>query len=279
MANVPTVQVIYNDKGNPVCSARIHSCRSCGYRFLGHDKIVICPVCGENRQCLTEVEQSGERCRLHGGNSAIGFASGQWKHGRYSKHMPNRLLPDYMDAVRDKNLLALRHDIALVDTRMNDLIGRIDIGDSGSIWEKAKEEFRSFRVATAHNDGAAVRLHLNELDKLLDQGLQDFSIWQDIMRLLEHRRKLVETEMRRLDRLHQFMTAEEAQALMLAVGEAIKRHVKDTQVLGEISRDLGRLMATRSSGVPATDDIQADLELADILSVSEPGDGQDLPAP
>ena len=62
------------------------------------------------------------------------------------------------------------------------------------------------------------------------------------MGLMETRRKRTETEMRRLEKMRQFITAEQVNMLMTAIGEAAKRIIKDPKVLNEFTTELIRLL-------------------------------------
>ena len=60
--------------------------------------------------------------------------------------------------------------------------------------------------------------------------------------LVEQRRKLVESERRRLVELQQTITVERALVLVGAIAGIIKAHVKDRAMLAAISADLERLV-------------------------------------
>src|SRR5688572_15172438 len=81
-------------------------------------------------QCAQPAMPNG-RCRLHGGKTPRGIASANFKHGRYSSALPDRLVGRYLQAVSDPELIALHHDIALVDAFISDVLPRLDAGESG----------------------------------------------------------------------------------------------------------------------------------------------------
>ena len=62
------------------------------------------------------------RCRWHGGKSLRGAEHPMAKHLRYSKYLPEALLARYQEARDDPQLLELRDEIALVDSRLIQLI-------------------------------------------------------------------------------------------------------------------------------------------------------------
>lgn len=135
-------------------------------------------------------------CYHHGGKTPSGIAAPSFRTGRYSKHLPTRLLATYEDAKRDPNLLVLQDELALVDARI------------------------SF---------------------LLSNPNQSEDTWEEIRNLIEQRRKLVESERKRLVELQQVVTADQAMLLIRAVVASVREHVRDPAILRAITEDLARL--------------------------------------
>ena len=71
-----------------------------------------------------------ERCSKHGGKSLAGIASPRFTSGRSSVVLPTRLAARYHEAHADPQLLAIWDDVALVDARIADVLGRVDSGES-----------------------------------------------------------------------------------------------------------------------------------------------------
>jgi hypothetical protein len=255
MGSTADIEVIYNENGQPLCSARKKHCRNpdCGYDFPKGMKEYACPQCGTDRRCREPVKVAGKRCYYHGGASPVGIASPNWRNGRHSLYMPARLSQRYLQAVGDPELLAVRDDIALVDSRVSDLLERIEKGEAGKLWTEAQEEYKAFRQASARADPQDTREHLAKLDAILGRGVAEFAAWDELGRWLEQRRRLVETEMRRLQKLQQFLTAEQAQMLVVAVGEVVKRHVKNPDTLQAVARDLAGLLSAGTGCGAAAD--------------------------
>ena len=130
-----------------------------------------------------------------------GIASPSFKHGRYSKVLPKGLSTHYLRAQEDRDLLALREEVALVDARVAELLER----------------------ATTKRAGDRV--------------------WAALEPLINQRRKLVESESRRMKDLHQMITLERAYALVAAYIAVVQRHVTDRAVLTLISEEFSRLTA------------------------------------
>lgn len=204
-------------------------------------------------QCQAKNKKTGEQCRrravtgkqvcqVHGGVSLSGPASGTFKTGRYSKVLPVRLAARYQEAASDPDLLALREDIALLDSRLADVLGRVDTGEAGSLWRLARDEFATLDAAIKDSDAKALTASMGRLRGLLGKGVSDYAAWGEIGDLLEQRRKLVESERKRLVELQQMMTTEQAMTLVAALGNIIRTHVTDRTTLQAISAELTNLL-------------------------------------
>ena len=95
-------------------------------------------ICGAKtrggKPCRQSPIEGRTRCRIHGGATPRGFDHPLTKTGRYSKHLPTRLLADYEAALADPNLLSAREDIAKLTARQADLLRRVDSGEAGALW-------------------------------------------------------------------------------------------------------------------------------------------------
>jgi hypothetical protein len=176
------------------------------------------------------------RCRHHGGLTPRGFALPQTKTGRWSKDLPTRLASRYAAALADGDLLALRDEVGILDMRLGELLSRVDSGEAGGLWRSLRDAKATF---LADRDNTS----LMTLLALIDRGAGEASTWREIFDVIEQRRKVVESERKRLVEMHQMMTTEQAMLLLAAVTDTIRRHVTDRDALGAISRDISGLLA------------------------------------
>lgn len=204
------------------------------------------------RECGAKTRQGGVckqpalpngRCHYHGGKSLAGLASPTYQTGRYSKVLPARLAGRYAEAQADAALLELRDDVALVDARLADLLGRVDTGESGALWQ-ALQALR-LDVITYKRAGDTVKTAeaLNVLLDLVGQGHADYRAWAEIGGVIEQRRKLVESERKRLVEMQQTLTVERAMLLIGAISGVIKAHVHDRTTLAAIGRDIESIIS------------------------------------
>lgn len=195
------------------------------------------------QQCKSSAVLGTTKCAMHGGKSLKGIASATFKTGRYSKFLPTRMQERYQESINDNDLLELRTSVALVDARLEDLIRRVDTGESGQAWGEARKTLAVLREAMSSGDVPLANAAMKELDRIIARGLSDYAAWSEIGNSLEQRRKLVESERKRLVEMQQFISHERALLLIGSITEIIRHNVTDRQVLNAISLDLVRLMS------------------------------------
>ena len=214
-------------------------------------------------QCTATVRRTGERCRrravtgynvcqVHGaGSPKKGRPGGRpIIHGRYSKKLPERLREKYEESRSDPELLALRDELALCDTRLEDLLGRVDSGESGAAWVNARKCLDAFLKEFYDDEGKHVNERLGDLRDAIQKGLDDYAAWGEIQILLEQRRKIVESEQKRLVAMQAVITVEKAMLLFGAITDVIKRNVTDRAQLAAISHELAGLLEKQRKEEP-----------------------------
>lgn len=127
------------------------------------------------------------KCRMHGGKTPRGIGSVHWRGRGYSKDLPTRLFDRMQRALEDPELLSSRSEVALLDARLGEL------------------------AATLPDEPADL----------------DSATWQNLLGLIEQRRRLVETERRREEVLQLNMTAQQALAFVHALMAAVVECVTD----------------------------------------------------
>jgi hypothetical protein len=182
---------------------------------------------------------------MHGGRTLMGLAAPRLKTGRYSKFLPTRLAADYERAAHDPELLALSHELAVVDVRIKDLLSRVDTGEAGELWHHAGAAWHTFKHAQAEDRPLMQARAAVELDRLLEQAVGDYAAWHDIIQFIEQRRKLVESEAKRLVAMQQIMTKEEAMLWLGTLVAILKLHIADRETLQKISLDITALVSNR----------------------------------
>jgi hypothetical protein len=204
-------------------------------------------------QCSAKSKRSGQQCQKaamhgrrvcyhHGGKSLVGAASGTYRHGKYSKVLPTRLAARYAESLANPALLSLKDDLAVCESRLADLLQRVDTGASGALWQALTQASAAFRTAMAAGDIPAMRDHVVAMHDLIQHGSADHATWQEIQRLWETRCRLTQAEVKLLMTQQQMVTTEQLMVYFGMITETIRQAVlthadaaTGRAILGDIS--------------------------------------------
>lgn len=202
-------------------------------------------------RCGAQAITGRDKCRFHGGKSLRGPAHPNWKGGRYSKFVPERMRERYEASLNDPETLHLLEQLALLDARLNDVLVRVDSGESSRAWKAALDAMTKYEEAAALQDPDAQALAWRELKKAINAGRADWETWEDVRTLIRDRKAIAESERRRKVEEHQMIAVEQAQAIMLTLIEAVRRNVDDRRVIAEIVREFDRIAYFAGKGTPS----------------------------
>lgn len=195
------------------------------------------------QQCKAHAITGSTKCRIHGGMTPKGIASPNFRHGRYSKSLPDRLVSRYQDSLSDPELLNLTDEIALVDSRLAELVNRQDSKASAKVWNELVEGYNNLAYAFDRNDTKRMKTILIDIGKVVLQAEYDYRNWDEIRALIDQRRQLVESRRKHLIEMQQMLKVEDAMTLVAALLSSIKEHIKDKNALNAISADIRRLIS------------------------------------
>lgn len=233
------------------------------------------PPPGWNGQCLSKAHRTGEqcrnralppttRCKRHGGMSLRGPAHPRFKHGRDSSLM--QALPKHMREVFGKtmkrdDLVHLRGEISLLEAREVELLQQLQGGGSEEFWKKIRKlrhehdelcrdlEDRRSGAGGEKWDQEAIDRAQSKIDRvteqillMIDTGAHDAGVWREILEAVEMRRRLSDTERRRLEMLQAFLTPDQAMAFALHLVAIVRDVVEDKRQLSAIVARVQQLL-------------------------------------
>lgn len=183
------------------------------------------------------------RCYDHGGPTPSGPESANWKTGEHSRYTlkDKELQAKYMQALEDQNLLSLREDVALVDVKIAEIVETIHEPAS---WDEAYGAFERLRLAVTQKDAGRMTEALNDLEKPFDSFKGEKAAWDDLLRILENRRKLVESERKRMVELQQYVAVERIMGFVNSLQEILHRNVNDPDKRRVIATEIRRLVGS-----------------------------------
>lgn len=204
----------------------------------------------DGTQCKAVAIHGRKFCRVHGGKSPAlvgplnpawkgGVSSDKLRLGRWADKVPGQLKADYIEALRDPEILSLQDEIALVNTRIGEVLktatAYIDPQELLTI-------VAALGSAMAAGDKGLMTAHFNALQTLASQHGNSERAWAYAMKLTDRRRSLVESEQRRLVQNNMFMAREQVQRYAATIVEIVTRHVHDRATLMAIGADVKTLM-------------------------------------
>lgn len=193
------------------------------------------------KPCNNPAVRGSTKCRMHGGNSRKGIASGTFKHGGYSQHLPTSLQSAF-DQFRDDPLaVALREELALLRTRTTELLARLTTGESGSLWTDLHTVQASLASAVATGDQAAISQASASLASLTAAAGRTEETWAQLQEAVASITKTVSAEARRQHDAAETVTRAELQAVIVAICSVIRDHVTDPQTLRAVADGIRRL--------------------------------------
>jgi hypothetical protein len=194
-------------------------------------------------QCKKTAEPGSTKCRMHGGATPRGPALPQYIDGRASKYaLPARLADRYKEAMADPDLLSLRPAVAVYDARLGELFARLDTGESGGAWKALAERMVDVNMAIKAGDFDALNTGLREVTRIIKEGAAEEAAWSEIRQTFEARRRVGETEQKRLAVLNQFISAEQMMGMLAECQRIIARYVDEPEKRRSLARDFEQLV-------------------------------------
>jgi len=252
------------------CARKIRRCNAnrniggCAYHYTKEDiDLVDCPACGRSRLCRNPKAKGLQTCYHHRRNSKANLIPlPEIQEGKYNIR-DKGLFANYVRARNDKELLELKDLIAVIDARINVLLGKLDNRESSKVWEDLETAYkelnntyatidttiRKFTIALQQKDQAGINKHLQDLlaltsvglptdlNTLIKQGSKDWDTWSDIFRTIEQRRKLTDSEIKRNVALHNVITIERLMKHYDMIYNSLSTHIKDRKLLALIGQD------------------------------------------
>lgn len=187
--------------------------------------------------------RTDRKCYMCGGATPSGVASANFKHGKYSKALPPKLREKYELALNDEELTTLGREIALIDAQLQERLEKVYSGETREWWSVVRSLFRDLETALNLPDSDDTReaqiIHAVEcLGASIESGATHFNAYETIDRMLEQRRKLVETENKRLEKLDQTITSTQAMTIISLLVDTVNRCVRDEEDKKRLAQEI-----------------------------------------
>ncbi len=189
--------------------------------------------------CTNRPVQGRTTCRMHGGASPRGKNHPSFTTGRYSKHVPARLMESYVEALQDPDLIDASSSVALLDARVCELLG--DSG-GGRAWRDGERLHRELSAAIAKGSEPEAAAALGALGEHLAEGAAEARLWREIRETLDDRRRQVDVQRRLLETRGQLIAASRVVALLAGIEDVVHGVVRDRAARERVAHGIQALL-------------------------------------
>jgi hypothetical protein len=213
----------------------------------------ICGAANRAGEPCKRAPMKNGRCSKHGGMTPVGVASPHFKHGKYSKYLPQRLKTTFDEAIKQESGTMLDHsaEVALYNSRLVELISALDTETASEqvlkirrLWQEFNRLNRAAATSRANQEKLGPRLAVLvlELDDAIERAAEDWMIWKDVDAVVNQSVKLGKYEMERLEKAHRMVATEHVLGLFTELMQLVREHVSDESALRAIQRGMTDLI-------------------------------------
>jgi hypothetical protein len=235
----------------------------------------------DGNRCRNPVRTGWNVCPFHGAGRELKPGGKPPTTGRFSKHLPTRFLEEYEAQLNDPEYLTLTNEMALVDSRVAELLTMLDGADTRVAWAKIRGVAYQLSVMSAmpanttiEEFKAAIDTQKQALYEAIAIRTQDHELWDSIKDMVEQRRKLADTERRRILDARKYLTLTEANAMLAFVVDAVMKNVSSGKERLAIAEQFKKLNSGSVSLLPQPQNTEAELE-PDIIDMEMEDDIQE----
>lgn len=212
-------------------------------------------------------------CFRHGGKTLVGPMAPTYTHGLYSKYLSTQAQEMFRD-MGGHNILDLSDDVRLLISLVQDVMKKVEVGESGQRWKDVRNVFRELddaqRKATAAQEAGALDEAKREgeraneayrkLGELVRQGQIDWQGRTELVDLVAKKAKIVESQRKSLLEARQLLALQDVRsmcrAIFMSVMSAVEDAVNDPAIRSDIrtraSSEFARLIAPRDPKLVST---------------------------
>jgi len=181
--------------------------------------------------------------------------------GASSSFPLTRLAAKYRQMATDGRVLSNRQAIDIVDTRIVQLLERIDVDDAPDRMEKLVALWAEYTQAHDSSRTAEEGIARIKLDNEFEKAYHDYAAWKQMFEALDLRKRMVEGEIKILTQIKAIITAEDAYELSAKMLAAVMHVVNDdprkmkqvqyefARIIGEVGDDVAKRLAEDDAGV------------------------------
>lgn len=197
-------------------------------------------------------------CYHHGAKSPVGAGSATFKDGTRSKYsvvFTGDALEHYERAAEDPRYIELRDEINVLDVLFFEELSRARVGEGGVLWEEIGRVWTRFQEAQPTKDTTTAGRCLGRMGEIIEEGVGRHAAQEVALDIAERKRKLTETERRRIVEEGQAISQVKAMSLVgsivALVRESVAGEENERRILARFHSGVARLVhqdVARNSG-------------------------------
>lgn len=202
-------------------------------------------------RCKNPCVTGSTKCRLHGGKSPKGIESPNFKHGRFSSHLPTKLGAIYEDIENDLELNILSRNMRLREAFIRQNLAHIeDAPDAAQAWNDLRKELDNLTAHFSNEDYGKVAISLDKLGRMVDERQLYHQSVAEIRKDLNEQRNDTTAKAAITLKGENAVSASEVMAFVGAIMNLISTTVSNAEERGAIYNAIERLTSTseRSTG-------------------------------
>lgn len=214
---------------------------------LGHQAVRCQGILSSGLQCSAPALSGVDLCRVHGGllqKREVGrVKEGQYKEGKAQRYKirDENLNSIFQQSMEDPELLSLRSSVALIETRIVELVKELQTDATQNTWANLKESVRDLQTCRKYKDSKGYLKALQRVEDLVEQGAGIQERWNALFQAIDRKKEVSQAEWKRLLSLRAVMTADRALELVTLITDAVLRQVRDPQVRGNICVEVQKI--------------------------------------
>lgn len=185
---------------------------------------------------------------MHGGNAARGKAHYNYKDGSRSRYQPTSQLNElYERAKRDTDLRDLSDDLALTTALINDRLQSLETMGGIDFFNDLSKTANALRKAHSQQDLDEIYHIASLIDGMANKGKSHLSQLDMMLKLIEQRRKLSDSQSKRENEQQQFVTVMQVMSILNMFITAVFGHIQSARTKHAIYQEIERIVNERLS--------------------------------
>lgn len=176
------------------------------------------------QRCSNWACRGSDKCRMHSGKNQLkGWAQPMAKTGKYSKYIAGSLRERYEESIANEDIANLSSELGLLDARASEILEKLGTGETSELWQSLNKTWLEFMMAVRVGDSETQNKLLGVLNRMITQGHSSSAQWEELFHVIEKRRKVSETENKRLATSRDMISVEQAVLMINMLIEATRQ--------------------------------------------------------